>query len=82
MATELITVRNTLNGNIALVHPRILDNPHLAKHLVEVPDEKPKNMKLAAPTTAEEFLARRGAEVVEPETDLTIEDNYYETEEG
>lgn len=80
MATELITVRNTLNGELARVSPALLDNPHLAKVLVFVPDDA-KPMKLAAPTTAEEFVARRTAPKPSKPENLTPED-ITETEEG
>lgn len=59
MATDdTILVRNTLNGEVARVRRAILDNPHLAKHLVEV-EEGAKHMPLIKPTTSEEFKARR-----------------------
>ena len=59
MATDdTILVRNTLNGELARVRPAILNNPHLAKHLVEVEDGA-KHMPLIKPTTSEEFKARR-----------------------
>lgn len=57
--SEKITVRNTLNGLVAEVSREVLNNPHLAKHLVEV--EKGANpINLAKPTTAEEYKTRRG----------------------
>lgn len=58
MATDKITVRNTLNGLTAEVPRRLMDNPVLSKYLVEVePDSKP--LILHTPSTAEEFKARR-----------------------
>lgn len=59
MATETITVRNTLNGLLAEVTPAVLANPHLAKHLVAVEEENPKPLNISSPATAEEFKARR-----------------------
>lgn len=59
MATDdTILVRNTLNGELARVRPAILENPHLAKHYVEV-EEGSKPMSLIKPATAEEYKARR-----------------------
>ena len=55
MATETITVRNTLNGLLAEVTPAVLANPHLAKHLVAVEEEHPKPLNISSPATAEEF---------------------------
>lgn len=74
MATELITVRNTLNGQVAQVRPAIMRNPHLAKHLVVVEDGA-KPQIFVKPATAEEYVSRRSV--------LTsFEDDDELTEEG
>ena len=58
MATDKITVRNTLNGLTSEVSRSLLDNPTFSEFYVEVePDSKP--LILHTPTTAEEFKARR-----------------------
>lgn len=62
--SKKITVRNTLNGQVAQVRPEVFSNPHLAKHLVQVEDDA-KPLNLSKPTTAEEFTARR--DLREPE---------------
>lgn len=59
MATEKITIRSTINGELAEVSPSLLENPHLAKFFVRVEEENPKAMPLISPSTAEEFTARR-----------------------
>lgn len=82
MTTETITIRSTLNGQIAEVSPSVLDNPHLAKYFVRVTDENPKPMILATPSTAEEFVARReGYEKSKGKKNLKTEDTP-NTEEG
>lgn len=58
MANELITVRNTLNGQLAQVQPAVMRNPHLAKHLVVVDDDA-KPQVLIKPSTSDEYLERR-----------------------
>lgn len=58
MAEQKITVRNTLNGEVAEVRPAVLKNPHLSKHLVEV-EPGSRKMNLASPTTADEYKSRR-----------------------
>lgn len=55
---EIVTVRNTLNGQVAQVRRNLLDNPHLAEHYVEV-DEGSKPMILSRPATAQEYISRR-----------------------
>lgn len=77
MTNKLITVRNTLNGQVTQVRPAIMRNPHLAKHLVIV-DDNAKPQIFIKPTTSEEYVSRRRTEL---ETDLTPEDNDL-TEEG
>lgn len=74
MATDKITVRNTLNGLVTTVSSSILDNPHLAQHLVVVPEDA-KPLILHTPTTAEEFQARRaGFEKSKGKKNLKSED--------
>lgn len=78
--SEKITVRNTLNGQVAQVKREVMSNPHLAKHLVEVEDGA-KPMNLSRPTTAEEFLARRNPQPApEPEPEEAFEFPTLETE--
>jgi len=77
MAQTKITVRNTINGQVAKVDPSLLDNPHLAKHYVLVEDDA-KPMPLMKPTTAEEFVSRRGKREKKTSTEGTTE----KTEEG
>lgn len=78
MAKDLITVRNTLNGQLAQVQPAILRNPHLAKHYVVVPDDA-KPQVLIRPSTAEEYTSRRQ---VLSSNILESEDDEVTTEEG
>jgi len=80
MATDMISVRNTLNGQVTQVQPAVLDNPHLAKHLVVVADDA-KPMVNVKPSTAEEFTSRRRGLKREDTKNLKTEDTD-KTEEG
>lgn len=44
MSNKLVYVRNTVNGELALVREKILCNPHLAKHLEVVESEDGKTV--------------------------------------
>lgn len=81
MATDKITIRSTINGELAEVSPTVLDNPHIAKFFVRVDEENPKRMPLITPSTAEEFTARRAARVKSKGSSLSPEDTTT-TEEG
>lgn len=83
MATDKITVRNTLNGLTAEVPRSLLDNPTFSDYYVEVPPES-KPLILHTPSTAEEFKTRRSShEKSKGRKNLKSEDtNTYTTEEG
>lgn len=81
MATDKITIRSTVNGQLAQVSPAVLRNPHIAKYFVVVEDENPKPLNLASPSTAEEFKARRARQKSKGDKNLKSEDTY-NTEEG
>lgn len=67
MATDLITVRNTLNGEVEQVRPSFTSNRHLMKNYVVVDaDAKPLSPALHKPVPADEFKARGSKGKSEP----------------
>lgn len=49
MANKFVYVQNKLNGELALVHERVLRNPHLAKNLEVVESEDGKTVVEESP---------------------------------
>lgn len=76
MSNEKIRVRNTVNGQIQEVRPRLMDDAHFNKYHVLVDDEeKSFDPELYTPKTADEYKHVHKVRLQEPAVDDTDDDS-------